>query len=82
MPNREWKECSHHILAELQRLAKNEDKVMERLDEIDRNINQKMHSLHIDIERLKVRAAAWGTIAGFIISSIVGIFTELFLRKN
>lgn len=82
MPNREWKECSQHVLAELNRLAKNEDKVMEKLEEIDKNINDKMHSLHIDIERLKVRAAAWGTIAGFIISTIIGVFTELFFKRH
>ena len=64
-----WNEWSRHVLSELERSDGNIQKLMEI-----------SNGIRVDIATLKVKASAWGAVAGIIVV-LTSILIQFFLKK-
>jgi hypothetical protein len=71
-----WGEYRRLVLAELERIARD----MENLaDKIDRFRTDEIAQIKTDIALLKMQAAAWGALAGVIVTILVSLIPK-FIR--
>ena len=68
-PNGGWNEWSRHVLLELERLDGSIQKLVKSTNEIG-----------VDIATLKVKAGAWGALAGIIVV-MASILVQLLVKE-
>lgn len=76
----EWSEWSKHILLELQRLDRANDKLVSEINDLDSKLQKRFESLHIDIVTLKVKSSMWGAVAGVIATVLIESVISMILH--
>jgi len=72
--NQGWESWSNHVLMTLEKLEK-------KVDVVDQRINDTNLTTQVEIVSIKSKAAVWGLVAGFMISTVVSIFVGVLVYQ-
>lgn len=80
MEDNGWAEWKRYVLAKLEDLSSDVEKIKDSLVEKDKEIINQLHMIRDEIQTIKIKSGLWGVLAGSIPPILAAIF--LFLKGS